>query len=67
MLNMTYMLYPNAERVTMVPLGTGNSVYIFPEVPTIGFERGKRSSSIGSRITSTMIGWILKISCTSNR
>ena len=53
---MMYMLYPVSDRVTMVPLGTGNSAYTLPEVPTIGFERGRASSWVGVRATSTMVG-----------
>ena len=58
----TYWLYPIVEIVTVVPLGMGNSVYTLPEVPTIGFVRGRTSSSMGARTTSTAIGLILNIS-----
>ena len=58
----TYKLYPSADIVTGVPLGTGNSVYTFPEVPTIGFVRGRTSSSIGVRTISRAMGWTLKVS-----
>ena len=44
-----YRLYPDIEMVATVPLGIGNSVYTFPEVPTIGFVRGRTSSCIGVR------------------
>jgi len=57
-----HQLYPIVEIATVVPLGMGNSVYTFPEVPTIGFERGMMSSSIGVRGISTAIGLILNIS-----
>jgi len=52
----TYKLYPRNETMTVVPLGTGNSVYTFPEVPTIGFVRGRTSSCIGARAVSTRGG-----------
>jgi len=61
-----HQLYPIVEIVTVVPLGTGNSAYIFPEVPTIGFESGKISSSIGARGISTAMGLILKDSYAKN-
>ena len=64
---MTYRLYPNAERARTVPLGMGSSVYTLPEVPTIGFVRGRMSSRMGARTTSTTMGWILKISYTMAR
>ena len=51
----TYKLYPVVETVIKVPLGTGNSVYTFPEVPTIGFVRGITSSCVGVRATSITI------------
>ena len=57
-----HQLYPIVEIVIVVPLGMGNSVYTLPEVPTIGFERGRMSSSIGARGISTAIGLILNIS-----
>ena len=63
----TYTLYPSIEIEMGVPLGTGNSVYTFPEVPTIGFVRGMTSSSIFVRDTSTEMGWILNDSCTRTR
>jgi len=40
----------------------GNSVYTLPEEPTIGFVRGRMSSSIGERNTADVTGWILKVS-----
>ena len=55
-----YKLYPIVEMVTGVPLGMANSVYTLPEVPTIGFVRGRTSSSLGVRSTSTATGLILK-------
>ena len=54
-----YKLYPNVEMTTGVPLGTGISVYALPEVPMIGFMRGRMSSSEGVRDTSTTTGLIL--------
>ena len=51
-----YKLYPVNDTVTAVPLGTGNSVYTLPEVPIIGFERGRTSSSIGVRDISGAMG-----------
>jgi len=59
-----YKLYPNIEITTGVPLGTGSSVYTLPEVPTIGFVRGRMSSSEGVRVTSIRMGLILKDSYT---
>ena len=59
----THMLYPIVETETEVPLGMVNSVYTLPEVPIIGFVRGRTSSSIGARTISTAIGLFLKISC----
>ena len=55
-----YRLYPNAETTTGVPLGIGSSAYTLPEVPTIGFMRGRVSSSEGVRVTSTAMGLVLK-------
>ena len=52
----TYRLYPVNETATVVPLGMNNSVYTLPEVPTIGFVRGRTSSCIGTRISSTAAG-----------
>ena len=51
-----YKLYPIVEMVTVVPLGIDSSVYTLPEIPTIGFVRGKMSSSIGVRIISRAMG-----------
>ena len=51
-----YKLYPIVEMVTAVPLGIGNSVYTLPEVPVIGFVRGRMSSCIGARTMSTAMG-----------
>ena len=51
-----YKLYPVTEMVTLVPLGTGNSVYTLPEVPTIGFVRGRTSSCISTRAVSRITG-----------
>ena len=45
-----------------VPLRMGISVYTFPEAPTIGFVRGRMSSSMGVRCTSTAMESILKVS-----
>ena len=53
---MIYRLYPNAERVTIVPLGMGVSVYTLPDVPTIGFARDRTLSCTGTRTTSTTMG-----------
>ena len=58
----TYKLYPVVESMTVVPLGMGNSAYTLPEVPTIGFVRGRTSSFIGVRASSTRTGWILNVS-----
>ena len=44
-----YMLYPATEACTGVPAGMGNSLYTFPETPTIGFVRGKTSSLVATR------------------
>ena len=62
-----HQLYPIIEIVIGVPLGMGNSVYTLPEVPTIGFVRGRTSSSTGSRAISTATGSILKISYGGNQ
>ena len=59
-----YKLYPNVEITTGVPLGMGSSVYTLPEVPTIGFVRGRMSSSESTRATSTAMGLILRVSYT---
>ena len=61
-----HQLYPIVETVTGVPLGMGNSVYTLPEVPTIGFVRGRTSSSMGARAISTPAGSTLKISYGGN-
>ena len=63
---MMYRLYPIVEMETTVPLGMGNSVYTLPELPTIGFVRGRTSSSMGARTISTATGWSLKVSCHEN-
>ena len=52
----TYRLYPNVERLIIVPLVMGSSVYTLPEAPTIGFVRGRTSSRIGARTSSTTMG-----------
>jgi len=44
----------------------GNSVYTLPEVPTIGFVRGRMSSSMGARNISTATGWSLRVSYEKN-
>ena len=59
-----HKLYPNVEIVMGVPLRMGSSAYTLPEVPTIGFVRGRVSFSKGVRDTSTATGLILKDSCT---
>jgi len=59
----THMLYPMVETETEAPFGMGNSVYTLPEIPTIGFVRGRTSSSTGARTISIAIGLFLKISC----
>ena len=51
-----YELYPIAEIVTAIPLGIGSSVYTLPEVPTIGFVRGRTSSCTGARTISRAMG-----------
>ena len=58
----TYKLYPASETLTRVPFGTGNPVYTLPEVPTIGFVRGKMSSCIGVRDISKATVCILNVS-----
>jgi len=62
-----YKLYPIMETATGVPLGMGNSVYTLPEMPAMGFVRGRMSSSIGARVTSIAMGLILKASYTRAR
>jgi len=44
----------------------GSSVYTLPEVPTIGFESGRASSSRGARNVSATAGWSLKVSYANN-
>ena len=61
------MLYPIVETATEVPLGMGNSAYTLPEIPTIGFVRGRTSSSMGARTMSIAIGLFLKISCAGTK
>ena len=51
-----YRLYPIVEIEIIVPLGMGNSVCDLPELPTIGFVRGRTSSSIGARTISAAMG-----------
>ena len=48
-----HKLYPDIVIMTVVPLGTGSSVYTLPEVPTIGFVRGRTSSCVVVRLMST--------------
>jgi len=55
-LKQMYRLYPIVEIEITVPLGMGNSVYNFPELPTTGFVRGRTSSSVGARTISTAMG-----------
>ena len=57
-----HQLYPIVEMPTGVPLGMCNSVYTFPELPTIGFVSGRTSSCMGARKISREIGLILRIS-----
>ena len=59
-----HKLYPDMAMPREVPFGTGSSVYTLPEVPTIGFVRGRTSSSIGIRNISGETGRNLKISYT---
>ena len=59
-----HQLYPDIAILREVPFGTGSSVYTLPEVPTIGFVRGRTSSSIGIRNISGETGRNLKISYT---
>ena len=40
----------------LVPLGMGSSVYTLPDVPTIGFVRGRTSSCVSVRDISTELG-----------
>ena len=55
----THKLYPIVEMVRGVPFRMGNSVYTLPEVPTIGFVRGRTSPSVGMRDISAEMGWSL--------
>ena len=57
-----HKLYPDIAILRVVPLGMGNSVYTLPEVPIIGFVRGRMSSSIGVRNVSVTMERTLKIS-----
>ena len=52
----THKLYPTVEIDTGVPAGMGNSLYTFPEVPTMGFESGRTSSLLGARMSSIATG-----------
>ena len=62
-----HKLYPDIAILRAVPLGIGNSVYTLPEVPTIGFMRGRMSSSIGVRNILIMMERTLKISYTRSQ
>ena len=62
-----HKLYPDIAILREVPFGIGNSVYTLPEVPTIGFVRGRMSSSIGVRNISITMERTLKISYTRSQ
>ena len=57
-----HKLYPDIATVTVVSLGIGISVYTLPEIPTIGFVRGRTSSCAVVRLISVKMGQTLKTS-----
>ena len=44
-----YLLYAAMERMTFIPLGTGNFVVNFPSADLMGFDSGKTSSLAACR------------------
>jgi len=49
------MLYPSRDINIGVPAWIGNSLYIFPDAPITGFERGIMSSLVGALMTSMLM------------